>query len=190
MLVAPTDTPAKIKKAALQLHFDSRIWDQIATIIKRQELNRRTEQAKVDKAKLEAQRQATKKAESEALDALRKRRSNNEADSPLSGPAKWDKVPATDSIWYQGPWSANDTDFHDEISYSSDDIATATKCFTKLFGVFPVAYRENAIKLHGRNMEHGDHPEGAKPYCARIRKNLRRARRLHTVPTLTPTEAC
>ena len=197
MLVATTDTPAKIKKAALQLHFDSRIWDQIATIIQRQELNRRTEQAKDDTEKMEAERQAKKKAESEAAEALRKRRGSTGADSTISGPDKWDKVSADDPMWFQGPWTVIDTEYHNDISYSSDNVLTAKKCFTMLFGVYIVADRENAVKLHGRNMKHGDHPEGAKPLCAwdpktrsMIRKNLRRARRLHTVPTFTPTEAC
>ena len=192
------DIPDNIRDAALQLHFDKHIWNQITTLIKSKETAASEEQSRKDKAKhaaekakTNAERQATSKAAKKAKDAIRQRRnstSSSSADSPPEAPEP--------PKYFKPDWTELDTDFYDEVSHSENPGDPTV--YSKLFGVYPHSDVFNAEALHGRDMNYADHPEGAKIYAEydtgyrlKIRRHLRKARYspLRPLPITHPQSA-
>ena len=101
------NTHEHIKKAALQLHFDDKLWDQIATLIAQKEKDTREEQSRKGKADNKAKREAEKLRKAEALREIRSRHGSSESGSP---------APKEDVANYSLSWNQTDTEYMYEIS--------------------------------------------------------------------------
>ena len=120
------NTPEHIKKAALQLHFDEKLWDQIASLIAQKEKDIREEQSRKGKADNEAKKTAEKLRKAEALNEIRSRHhGSSESDSP---------APKLDAEHYTLSWNQMDTDTMQIIS--ALDKVEGSFMYTKAFGVY------------------------------------------------------